>query len=180
MVSVTMKDDEIILRPARDEDGDAIAEVIRWVFGQYPNCPFDRAAEFSELDAVVTYLAGLGGTMWVAETGARVVGCFGIVSTPSPRIYELYKVYLLPEARGRGVARQLLGMALDYAREHGADAVRLWTDTRFLEGHVFYRRNGFEQLPITRYLADQGKSWEFAFRRNLAGDETADNRTGTR
>lgn len=175
-----MKDDEINLRSARDEDGDAIAEVIRWVFGQYPNCPFDRDAEFSELDAVATYLAGLGGTMWVVETGGRVVGCFGIVSTPSPRIYELYKVYLLPEARGRGIAGQLLGMALDFARERGAETVRLWTDTRFLEGHVFYRRNGFEQLPITRYLADLAKSWEFAFRRDLSVDEVDGNRTGMR
>lgn len=180
MVLAKMKDDKIILRPAKDEDGDAIAEVIRWVFGQYPNCPFDRAAEFSELDAVATYLAGLGGIMWVAESDGRVVGCFGIVSTTAPGIFELYKVYLLPEARGRGIAGELLGMALDFARARGADAVRLWTDTRFLEGHIFYRRNGFEQLPITRYLADKGKSWEFAFRRSLTGYEVAENRTGTR
>jgi len=175
-----MKDDEIILRPARDEDGDAIAEVIRWIFGQYPNCPFDRAAEFPDLDAVATYLAERGGTMWVAETGGRVVGCFGIVSTTAPDIYELYKVYLLPEARGRGIAGKLLGMAIDFARARGADTVRLWTDTRFLEGHIFYRRNGFEQLPVTRYLADQGKSWEFAFRRHLSGEQKTENRTGPR
>lgn len=175
-----MKDDEIILRPARDEDGDAIAEVIRWIFGQYPNCPFDRAGEFSDLDAVATYLAERDGTMWVAEAGGRVVGCFGIVSTAAPGTYELYKVYLLPEARGRGIAGKLLGMALDFARSHGADTVRLWTDTRFLEGHIFYRRNGFEQLPVTRYLADQGKSWEFAFRRRMSGGQIAESRAGTR
>lgn len=175
-----MKNDEMILRPARNEDGDAIAEVIRWIFGQYPNCPFDRAAEFSELDAVATYLEGLGGIMWVAEAGGRVVGCFGIVSTTSPGVWELYKVYLLPEARGRGIAGKLLGMALDFARQRGAETVRLWTDTRFIEGHIFYRRNQFEQLPITRYLADQGKSWEFAFRRDLTGNESADGRAGSR
>jgi len=162
-----MSDDDTILRAAGDGDGDAIAAVIQCVFGQYPNCPFDRAREFSEFDAIATYLAARDGCMWVAETGGRVVGCLGIIGTTSPQVYELYKVYLLPHARGRGTARRMLSLAYDFARERGARTIRLWTDSRFVEGHIFYRNNGFEKLPMTRYLADLGQSWEFAFTRDL-------------
>jgi len=166
---------EITLRFARDDDGDGIADVIRRVFSLYPGCPFDRSREFPELDAIASHMAKLGGQMWVAETKGSVVGCFGIIPTACPRVYELYKVYLLPEARGRGLAARMLAGALDFARAGGAHSVRLWTDTRFIEGHAFYRRNGFVRLPVTRYLADLASSWEFAFRRDLVSDASGRN-----
>lgn len=166
-----MTNSDVLLRDASNNDGDGIADVIRQVFAQYPNCPFDRAAEFSELDQIETYLSKRGGKMWVAERDGRIVGCFGIIETPSQAIFELYKVYLLPEARGQGTAKKLLDMAFDFARQRGGRTVRLWTDTRFYEGHAFYRKNGFEKLPITRYHADLGHTWEFAFERSLFDEE---------
>ena len=112
--------------------------------------------------------------MWIAEVGGRVVGCFGIARTTAPGVHELNKVYLLPEARGRGTARKMLSLALEHAGSQGAREVRLWTDSRFLEGHGFYERNGFERVPVTRYLADLGRTWEFAFRKVLRPDGDGD------
>ncbi|MEM8813333.1 MAG: GNAT family N-acetyltransferase [Pseudomonadota bacterium] len=166
-----MTDAPINIRPARDTDGDGIAAVIAWIFSQYPDCPFDRVAEFPELDAIASAFSDRFGRIWVAEVDERVVGSFAVAQTGDQTVFELFKVYLLPEARGRGVARTMLDMALSHAGRCGAESVRLWSDTRFVEGHVFYRKNGFRQLPVHRYLADLGRTWEIGFTKSLVDDK---------
>lgn len=165
--------DSIAIRPGSDDDGDAIAAIIAAVFAGYPDCPFDRAAEFPELDRVAGHFAERGGRIWVAEADNRVIGCFAIAPTRAEGAWEIFKVYLLPAYRGRGVARRMLAAGLDFARRGGAVRVRLWSDTRFAEGHAFYRKCGFERLPVKRYLADLGRTWEYCFVRALGSGSPA-------
>ena len=162
-----VSDTDVLVRLSTDADGDPLAAVIAEIFAQYPHCPFDREAEFPELDAIASHFDRLKGRLWVAEDARGVAGSFGIAPTADPGIFEFYKVYLLPRCRGRGAAKRMLGLAMDFARDNGASAVRLWTDTRFLEGHAFYERNGFKRLPVRRYLADLGHTWEYGFKMTL-------------
>src|SRR5690606_4632616 len=113
------------------------------------------------------YAAG-GGRMWVAEQDGRIVGSFAIAISDERRVMELHKVYLLPEMRGRGLARRMLELALDFAATCGAVEVKLWTDTRFAAGHRFYEANGFVRQPGARALNDISNSQEFAYRRPLS------------
>mgnify|MGYP005849595915 CR=1 FL=1 len=159
-----------LIRPATDADGAAIARVIETVFARYPHC-FLVPEEVPELAAVATHYGRLGGAIWVAVAtdpgGAeeRVVGSLAIARTRDPATFELFKVYLLPEARGRGLATLMLDRALAHARAAGGRRVRLWSDTKFVEGHAFYRRAGFRQLAAVRYLADVSLTWEYGFER---------------
>lgn len=157
----------VTVRPAHDGDGPAVAAVLASVFATYPGCLFEPA-EFPEHARLASHYAERGGAAWVAEHDGRVVGSLAIDRTADRHVFELHKVYLLPEARGGGTARQMLTAALDLARAAGGRRVRLWTDTRFLDGHAFYARNGFRQLPSMRFLADVSSSWEFAYSREIA------------
>jgi putative acetyltransferase len=170
LVPTVAKDCEmdIMLREATDRDGDAVAAVIARCFADYPGIVFDRAAEFPELDAIASHFAAGGGRIWVAELGGRVVGSFAIAVSDEPGVMELHKVYLLPELRGRGLARRMLGRALDFAAACGAVEIKLWTDTRFDAGHRFYEANGFVRQPGIRTLNDLSNSREYAYRRPVA------------
>ncbi len=156
----------VSVRPAGDQDGPAVAAVLAAVFALYPGCLYEEA-EFPEHAALASHYAGRGGAAWVAEQHGRVVGSLAIDRTPDPETCELLKVSLLPEARGGGAARQMLEAALGVARAAGAKRVRLWSDTRFAEGHAFYARNGFARVPAVRFLDDVSSSWEFAYSREL-------------
>lgn len=160
--------DDITMREATDADGDAVGAVIARCFADYPGVIFDRAAEFPELDAIASHFAAGGGRLWVAEQGGRIVGTFAIATSDEPRVMELHKVYLLPEMRGRGLARRMLDQALAFARALGAVEIKLWTDSRFDAGHRFYEANGFLRQPGQRVLNDISKSREYAYRRSLA------------
>lgn len=158
---------DLPIRPATDADGDGLAVLIAGCFAEYEGCLFDRAAEFPELDAIATHFRNRGGAIWVAEQDRRLVGSIACAPTEEHGTIELFKLYVAREMRGRGLARTLLGQVFGFARQRGATSVRLFTDTRFLDAHRFYERNGFERLPGSRPLHDLSNSWEYPYRLTL-------------
>lgn len=157
----------LVLRPARDDDGADVARVIAECFAEYPGC-FYEASEFPELARLGSAYAERGGGAWVAERQGRVVGSIAVFATRVPAVYELTKVYLAADCRGRGTAAEMLDLAVAAAAARGARLVRLFTDTRFHTAHRFYERNGFRRLPGERFLADVSASWEYLYLRPLA------------
>ncbi len=150
------------VRPATDADGPAIAGIMRTVFAAYPHC-FFVPEEVPELAAVASHYAAKDGAAFVAEADGQVVGSLAIFRTNDPAVFELSKVYLLPPFRGRGTAGEMLARAEAVARAAGGRRLRLWSDTKFAEGHAFYRRTGFRQLSVVRWLNDASLTWEHAF-----------------
>jgi putative acetyltransferase len=105
-------------------------------FGFEPDPEFD-----ADLDDPTTYTA-----LWVALDDANVVGSVALRDL-GDRGVELKRMYLRPDQRGRGLGRQLLGVALDWARDHGMRAVRLDTSERMLAAQRLYEAYGFERVP---------------------------------
>lgn len=159
------------IRPATDADGPAVARLIAGCFAEYEGCLY-LDEEFPELARPAGHYADLGGRLWVAEDGdGTIIGSFAVFATRDPAVHEIVKVYLAAPTRGRGIAATMLRLALDFARDAGAAAVRLWTDTRFADAHRFYERHAFRRLPGTRFIGDASSSWEFFYLKRLDGAE---------
>jgi putative acetyltransferase len=157
----------ISIGPGTDADGAAMAALIAAVFAEYENCPF-VAAEFPELAAPATRYGTGGGALFVArDADGNLVGSLAVAPGYRAGDFELFKVYLARSWRGRGLAAHLLSLAMSQARQAGARRLVLWSDTRFLDGHRFYRRHGFRLLPGVRALHDTARSLEFGFERLL-------------
>ena len=60
---------------------------------------------------------------------------------------ELKRMYLRLDARGRGLGKGLLAIALDWARENDTRAVRLDTSERMEAAQRLYESAGFERVP---------------------------------
>jgi putative acetyltransferase len=78
--------------------------------------------------------------------GGKVVGSVALRDLGDGAV-ELKRMYLRPDQRGRGLGRQLLGVALDWARDRGMRAVRLDTSERMLAAQRLYEAHGFERVP---------------------------------
>jgi ribosomal protein S18 acetylase RimI-like enzyme len=86
---------------------------------------------------------------WLTEKDGRVVAGAGMLlmdfpphwMDPEPVRAYLLNVYVAPEFRGRGLARELLEMAVNDARRRGIKVVSLHA-SKF--GRPLYERNGFE------------------------------------
>ena len=74
---------------------------------------------------------------------------------------ELSKIYVLPNAHGGGVARELLAAAIDVARGIGVAGMWLGTNQANVRAQRFYEKSGFVRVGTKRFHV--GGRWEDDF-----------------
>ena len=102
------------------------------------------------------YLAPAG-DLWVAWAGDTEVGCVALHGL-TPDIAELKRMYVRPEARGRGVARQLTEHAIASAAARGYSRLRLGTLTSAHAAQRLYTSLGFQRIAPYRSV-EFGETW---------------------
>ena len=167
----------VVLRDATASDARAIAEVHvaswRWAYRD------DLPAEF--LDGLSVDDRERGWNEWlaadpgagtlVAEERDSIVGFCSFAPScddgSTEGTAEVLTIYLLPEAAGRGIGRELFASAVDRLRALGYDKATLWVmasndrSRRFYEaagwswdGTISEHRFDCANLPIVRYAVD--------------------------
>lgn len=96
-----------------------------------------------------TFVAPGGEVLFVLVEG-RVLGTCAL-RKESADTYELCKMAVAPEARGRGLADVLMRAAIQAARERGAHTLYLVSNTKLTPALQLYRKHGF----ITARLGDE-------------------------
>lgn len=90
----------------------------------------------------------------VARRDGMPVGCCA-VQPEGPRLHELKRMFVVPAARGSGIADELLAAVERIAADAGSTVLRLETGTRQPEAIRFYERSGFAAIPrYPPYLDD--------------------------
>lgn len=84
----------------------------------------------------------------VARLDGRPVGC-GALLRLTDETAEIKRMWTAPAARGKGIARRMLQMLEQTAREAGFGRLVLDTNRSLKEAHALYRRQGF--VEIARY-----------------------------
>jgi GNAT superfamily N-acetyltransferase len=100
--------------------------------------------------------------------GAFIVGwmdgepiCCGGIKRLDRQSCEIKKMYVVPEARGLGVARALLGELEAKARELGYEISRLDTGPRQLHARRLYEREGYVEIenfngnPVASFFGEK-------------------------
>jgi GNAT superfamily N-acetyltransferase len=147
------------IRPARPED---IPDVRRMMEEYVAWIGLDLA--FQEIDAELAGLPGdyapPRGALLVVEDQGRLLGMIGLRPFTSA-IAEMKRLFVRPEARGRGLAKQLIAVALEEARRLGYSEIRLDTLPMMGDAQALYVALGFADIapyydtPIagTRFMA---------------------------
>ena len=156
----------MLIREARDDDGDRLIDLIGAIFAEYPGCVLDVDGELPELRRIASYFADHDGRFWVAEQDRRVIGCIGCSPATEPGGIELKKLYVASDARKRGLGDKLVALVEAEAAKRSARFIDLWSDTRFTTAHAFYQKRGWVRGP-TRELHDQSDTVEYYFRKEL-------------
>jgi putative acetyltransferase len=87
------------------------------------------------------------------DAGGAPVGCGALVMKPG--YGEIKRVYVRPQARGRGLARRLMAALEPEAIAHGARTCMLETGPAQAEALVLYERLGYScRGPFGDYPAD--------------------------
>lgn len=91
-------------------------------------------------------IIALGGHVYMAAEGDRVLGTGALIRF-GDGIYELSKMAVAPESRGRGIGRRLILYILDQARSLGAHTVFLGSSKRLENAVHLYESVGFRHVP---------------------------------
>jgi GNAT superfamily N-acetyltransferase len=134
-------------RNATSADSAFVRALVESVLREY-GLAFEADDTDADLNDLQASYECRGGVFYVVECPAgAIVGCGGLFPIDTDTV-ELRKMYLLPEARGRGLGKELLKRLLADARRLGYKRVRLETNSVLGEAIALYRRFGF--VPVDR------------------------------
>lgn len=136
------------IRPIEADDDVRVASIIRTVMPEYGAVGEGYSIEDPEVDAMAEAYAGDAAAYFVVLVDDEIVGGAGIgplVGGPADTC-ELKKMYVLKEARGRGVGKQLMRLCLDAARTAGYKRCYLETLGHMTEARGLYASHGFREL----------------------------------
>ena len=120
------------------------------------------------------YVADAGRAVLLAEDDGHVVGYAMLVHGDPYDVdaravvkhrptTELSKIYVLPDAHGGGIARDLLDASIDVAREVGAAGIWLGTNQANERAQRFYLKAGFERIGTKRFWVGDHYEDDFVF-----------------
>ena len=120
---------------------------LRWIEEYFGVEESDRR----QLENPVASLLDPGGAIVIAEVDGRVAGCgaLAIPHEPAPdgrKWLEVVKMATDPSAQGSGLGSAILDRLIELARNRGADALWLETNSRLEAATRLYRRKGFRAL----------------------------------
>lgn len=139
----------ITIRPIQPADNAAVANIIRRTLEEFgitrPGTVY--------FDATTDHLFELfqstpSSAYFVVEKEGVIIGGAGIFPTDGlpANTCELVKMYLLPNARGMGLGRDMIGRCLSVAKEKGFTAVYLETMPELKKAMHVYEKFGFSYL----------------------------------
>ena len=146
------------IRPIEKKDNAAVESVIRTCLIEFGANHEGTAWADPDLGRFSEIYNTPGNRYWVAEdeTG-KIVGGTGIGKL-TDTVCELQKMYCLPQARGTGLAAELMAIALEYARQF-YEQCYLETLDNMIAAQRFYEKHGFvlaTQVPVqTAHFACQ-------------------------
>jgi GNAT superfamily N-acetyltransferase len=132
----------INIRLATNRDGERILALVFEVLTEYGLRPDIESSESDLKDIEATYLKS-GGVFEVVEDGlGKLLGTVGLYPVDEVTC-KLRKMYLIPEARGRGLGRRMLERAIGHARRLGFKTLVLETVSVMKEAIRLYTASGF-------------------------------------
>lgn len=140
------------LREATNADITAVKDLVFSVLDEYA-IPRGDGSTDADLDDIEGNYTCNNGYFIVIEENNRIIASMGILRH-SEETCELRKMYSIPAARGRGLGRYLLELALVRARELGYRRMVLETASPLKEAIALYRKYGFTEYQPD-HIADR-------------------------
>lgn len=132
------------IRLIEPRDNAAVEQVIRSCLIEFGANHAGTAWADPDLGRFSEVYAAPGNRYWVAESDGCIVGGTGIGALTED-ICELQKMYCLPQARGTGLAHELIERALAFAAAHYKSCY-LETLENMTAAQRFYEKHGFARV----------------------------------
>ena len=147
MLWPTSSDNSFTISPARSATELISAAALFRAYAA--SLPVDLAPQgFSqELKSLPGVYGPPGGELLLAKRGDHVLGCIALKALEPPRVAEIKRLFVRPQARKTGVGQALVAAAIACARQLGYGEIKLDTLPEMQSAIALYKRNGLVSIP---------------------------------
>ena len=146
----------LTIRPATNNDLEAIVEVVFGVLREFGLEPDPSATDADLQDIEANYRGGVFEV--IEDRDGNVVGSVGIFPIDE-NVCELRKMYFLPAIRGLGLGGYVLERAVNQAKELGFRRMVLETSSKLATANRLYVRFGFQPFTADHLPARADRSY---------------------
>lgn len=134
------------IRPIEQSDDAELGQLIKNVLTEFKANKPGTAYFDDSISHLSTVFANSKSAYWVLEEGGKVIGGGGIFPTENlPKATcELVKLYLCPEARGKGFGKAIIDKCFTTAKALGYENMYLETMPELNHAVTMYEKMGFE------------------------------------
>ncbi len=93
------------------------------------------------------YIIDPGGFIFFALEDGEVLGTVALMKN-SDRIFELTKMAVAPNQRGRKIGQKLLTHCIDFGRQMSFEALILYSNRKLENAIHIYRKHGFTEIAV--------------------------------
>ncbi len=137
------------IRPIRADDNQGLAELIRSVMQEF-GADQKEGTIYSDpvLDRMYEQYQVPGAKYWVAYESGKILGGAGIrqLDGTNEAVCELQRMFLAPQARGRGIGAVLMGKCLAFAQAQKYKGCYLETMPTMKSAQHLYKKSGFRTM----------------------------------
>lgn len=146
MLWPTSSSDDFLIVPARSKIELISAAALFRAYAR--SLPVDLAPQgFSqELASLPGVYAPPGGELLLAKRGDHVLGCIALKPL-EPKVAEIKRLFVRPQARGKGVGKALVEAAITTASKAGYGEIKLDTLAEMQAAIALYKAAGFAPIP---------------------------------
>jgi putative acetyltransferase len=138
----------ITIREIEPKDNQALANVIRTVLTQQGNDVDGTVFTDEATDKMYDGYQTEKSVYYIVEIDGEVMGGCGVaqLSGESENVCELQRLFLLKEARGKGIGQTLMTKCISFAKSKGYELMYLETFPNMIEALNLYKKNGFKLI----------------------------------
>ncbi|WP_462251663.1 GNAT family N-acetyltransferase [Ferruginibacter sp.] len=89
-----------------------------------------------------------GGFIWLAKAEDKIVGSAALIKE-SDEIFELAKMAVADEFKGKGISKLLIEVCIDKAKKIGAGKLELFSNHQLITALGLYQKYGFHHVAVT-------------------------------
>jgi GNAT superfamily N-acetyltransferase len=94
------------------------------------------------------YIINKGGYIFFAKTNDLIVGTVALMPIGKTGEYELTKMAISPEHRGKKIGQKLMQFCIDFAKNKSIPKLIIYSSRKLENAIYIYRKYGFIEIPV--------------------------------
>jgi N-acetylglutamate synthase-like GNAT family acetyltransferase len=95
------------------------------------------------------YIIDKGGHIFFLFENTMIIGTVALMKKKD-KIYELSKMAIIPEKRGKNMGQYLMDYCIDFAKNMRLNKLILYSNTLLENAIHIYKKKGFKEIPVEK------------------------------